>query len=232
MKQKIKALVAAAIVAASIPAQAAYHNGDLLIGFSKAGSSTDYIYDLGTFSSLTEGASWDLSAALNSNFSTNLNGVSWGVVGSLVSGSHVYQTTDGSSFPLNGGDFASVKTAISSIGSVGNGSPFTGAGTSAIIDRSAANSWANQTATSGLTTYFLPNASNPNVVTPSTFTSGSSYAALWDSVTPGGLQHDAGSFTLSSVGLVTYVPEPSSAALAAAGLALVSLRKLFRRNNA
>jgi len=70
------------------------------------------------------------------------------------------------------------------------------------------------------------------VVTPSTFTSGSSYAALWDSVTPGGLQHDAGSFTLSSVGLVTYVPEPSSAALAAAGLALVSLRKLFRRNNA
>jgi hypothetical protein len=73
MKKTSKlALAAAAALAVAASAHAQYTDGDLLVGFS--GGTSDFIYDLGQVSSLTQGQTWDLGASLGTAFGV----IGWG----------------------------------------------------------------------------------------------------------------------------------------------------------
>ncbi len=89
------AVLATAGVAFGVTAHAAttsYSAGDLFIGFTKTGSSSDYLVDIGQASNFTSQTSWttvtlslgnvatDLAATFGSDWATN-SAVSWGVVG-------------------------------------------------------------------------------------------------------------------------------------------------------
>ena len=76
MKNQTKAtLIAIAIAGATAASHAAAYNNDLIIGFSST-SGNDLLYDLGSFSSLSQGETWNLSALLSGY---NLSTVNWGV---------------------------------------------------------------------------------------------------------------------------------------------------------
>ena len=79
------ALLAASAIALAASAQAQYVNGDLLVGFT--GGSQDFIYDLGQFSTLTLGKTWNIGPA---------RGTEFGIVGALNSGSHIFATSSDS----------------------------------------------------------------------------------------------------------------------------------------
>jgi hypothetical protein len=85
MKKTSKyALLTASVLAVAASAQA-YSNGDLLIGFT--GGSSDFIYDLGNVSLLSQGESWTIGSSLGAQF---------GVVGALNSGSQIFATSSDS----------------------------------------------------------------------------------------------------------------------------------------
>src|ERR1017187_441324 len=127
MKHLLKnLLIATATVAVAASAQAQYHNGDLLLGFTQAGAANDYILDLGSLASLSDGQTWNLGTTLNGNVA-NLNNLSWGVLGALSAGGNIFSTTDGTATPNPFTSYNTIKTPIISLGNIGANSPFTGA---------------------------------------------------------------------------------------------------------
>lgn len=78
-------LSAAAALGVAVSAQAQYVNGDLLLGFT--GGTSDFILDLGPYSSLTVGQTWNVGAN---------QGTQFGVVGALNLGQIIYATSSDS----------------------------------------------------------------------------------------------------------------------------------------
>jgi hypothetical protein len=211
MKQTSKyALVAAAALAAAASAQA-YTQGDLLVGFD--GGSSDFIYDLGQFSSLTAGETWTIGTSLGTRF---------GVVGAstIASGSHIFSTSFDSAQNgyLQGGNYQTAKANIGTI----NGT--LSSGLSRTTTSADTTGWTFQTdqpaGTPGNT--FQNNYYNPNVSASAT--------AYFFSNTPFETSPTLdGSFTYNAAsGVLTFsaVPEPSTYGLFAGfGLLALALRR-------
>ncbi len=86
MNRILKTLVVTAALAAAASAQAQqYADGDLLVGF--AGSGNDFIYDLGSVTSLSPGETWTVGASAGTQF---------GVVGALFNLTHHLRDHGGS----------------------------------------------------------------------------------------------------------------------------------------
>src|SRR5262245_37110675 len=83
MKMQIKsALLAIAVAAAAVSAQAATYNGDLILGFT-VGTGNDLEFDIGPITALNSGDNWNLSSLLGP---LNVSSVKWGVVGTVNAG--------------------------------------------------------------------------------------------------------------------------------------------------
>jgi hypothetical protein len=219
------ALLAAIALAVATPAQAATYTGDLLIGFTSQ-SGSDFIFDLGQASSLTDGQTFNLSSALSS---FNLNTVNWGIIGDKnVSGVRTAWTTTSGTTPNtvpNTTTWGSLDTATKSIY---QNFPVGGAGDSFTILATDDNSWNQQTINGSLTTQYHNAYENPNLV-------GLGSESFYSLVANGSAPTLAGNFTLDSGGIVTFtataVPEPGTyGLLAGAGLLVLSFRRQFVRS--
>ena len=228
MKNFHKAAVLAAIGLASLSAstEAATYNGDLIIGFSGTGSSSDLIYDLGSASSLFDGEQWTLGSLLSG---IDLTTVMWGVIGDVNSGSPrtAWTTTGGVVPPAvpGAGTVNAINTSLKSI--YQNVGPNAGAGNYAVVLTSDDNSWKSQTIAPSLVTQYKNVYGDPNVT-------GLTTASLF--LTPGNNSVPTllGTFSLAANGTVTYnvtpVPEPGTyGLLAVGGLVVLALRSQFRR---
>jgi hypothetical protein len=203
--------VAALGVAASAHAQ--YVNGDLLVGFT--GGTSDFIYDLGSYSSLALGQSWNLGANLGTQF---------GVVGAQNLGKHIYATSsdsaEGSFYP--GAFFNQARANVTTIAGGLT------AGNSRTPDPSDTTSWTYQTAQAAGTpgNTFQNNFFNPNTLTGTA-------AYFFDNDTINGTVTPENMFTYNSgSGMLTYqvVPEPSTfALLGVMGMAGVTVRRRLAR---
>jgi len=216
-------------------AQAQYNAGDLIVGFT-TGSGNDVVYDLGTFSSLVNGETWNISSTLSGAGHANLNNLNWGVVGAQSTGasgslktSYATVPTGQAAIPANvpsTGTFSSIATAVNTIGQFITSGP---SGTDAASD---AASWNGETIVGGSSTYFnvygsgTPNL--PNSTTSASFTSGSvveDFYGVKANNTAGTL---LGTFTFDSTGTLSFtaVPEPSTyGLLAGLGLMVVTIRR-------
>jgi hypothetical protein len=206
-------LSAVAALGVAIPAQAQYVNGDLLAGFT--GGSSDFILDLGQFSSLTLGKTWNVGANA---------GTAFGVVGALNLGQIIFATS--SSSTENGfnpqGLFTSTRADVATLA---QGSLT--AGLSATLAPSLTYSWTYQTAqppgTPGKS--FENDFFNPNVNVGST-------AYFFGNANNGTMAPD-NAFTYNSVsGQLSYnaIPEPGTLSLLAVmGVAGLAVRRCLVR---
>jgi len=220
---KLAALaVATGLVAASAQA-ASYPNGDLIVGFTSA-SGNDFVYDLGSESSLVNLDSWDLSSYLGSFTLTSVN---WGVIGDSTSSHTLYTTTDGSYTPATFTSSGLVTKLNGATQTIYNNFSASGAGNSASIDSSSSSSWNIETLNPGTGPNQYQNAyENPNAV-------GEVSDILYSVQNNGSDPATVGYFSLGSAGVLTFdaVPEPSTIGLlTGAGLLMVALRNKFRRN--
>ena len=209
MKHILKTVLSAAAafgVAAS--AQAQYVNGDLLVGFR--GGATDFILDIGPYSSLTPGKSWTVGSNLGSEF---------GIVGSLNSGQRIYATS--ASATENGFSPLGLFTAArADVATLGNGLTL---GASRTVSPSETTSWTYQTARPAGSPgkSFENDFFNPNV-------SAGSVAYLFDNAN-NGTATPANAFSYDAIsGTLKYevIPEPGSWALLGIGvLALYGFRR-------
>jgi hypothetical protein len=216
-----RTLLATLGAAAFSAAQAATYTGDLLVGFTSQ-SGNDVIYDLGQFSALTGGESWDLSSLLGG---FNLSTVSWGVVGDRnVSGTRLAWTTTSGTLPnpvantAMWGNIDAADKGLYSNFAVG------GAGTYLMITATDDNSWNEQTLNGTLPTAYHNVYQNPNLVGPST-------ASLFSSVADNSDPTLVGTFTLNANGGLSFVAVPEPAAwslLGGAGLLAFALRRPLR----
>lgn len=230
------ATIGTAIVAS---AHAQYANGDLIIGFT-SGAGNDVVYDVGAFSSLFNGETWNLNPTLTTTPGSyaNLNNLNWGLVGAQslgLSGSlkTVYSTVPHgqASIPANvpsSGTFATVATAVNTIGQFITTGP---AGTDAASD---AASWNGETIVGGSGTYFnvygSATLSDPNSTTPASFTSGAVAEDLYGVKANNTAGTLLGTFTFDSTGTLTFsaVPEPSTCSLfAAMAFLILAVRRRF-----
>ena len=207
-------------------AQAQYSSGDLIVGFT-SGSGNDLVYDIGRYSNLTDGQTWNLNSALtiSPGSYTTLGNLNFGVLGALslglsASSKTVYSTVpDGQGIvPVNIPNstlFNGIRTSVDTIGQ------FITSGPAGIDGASDPASWNGETIVGGSGTYFnnygSATSSDPNSTTPATFNTGSVvedlYAVKADN-TPGTL---LGTFTFDSSGSLTFnaspVPEPTALSL-------------------
>ncbi len=217
MRNLFKAAITALALAAASSVQA-YNYGDLLVGFD--GGSTDFVLDLGKFSGLTLGQTWNLGAA----FGQNDLGSHFGVVGasSGLSSGHIYST---SPFIDQGGfGGGNNQAASANVVTLGTGISAGQGRTPTPVDSTGWFMQTDQTAgTPG--NYFFNNYLNPNV-------SVGSAAYLFDNA-PGGSATAANVFTYDSTsGILTYapVPEPGSFSLLAFfGVLAFTFRRRFAR---
>jgi len=207
-------LCAAAALGAAVSAQAQYNNGDLLLGFT--GGTSDFILDLGPYSSLSLGKTWNVGANLGTQF---------GVVGSLNLGQIIFATSsDSAEGGFNPqGLFTATRADVATLAQ-GSLTP----GASITLNPSLTYSWTYQTdrpaGTPGKSfenDFFNPNV---NVGSPAYFFENSNAGT----VTP------ANAFTYNSTsGELSYqmVPEPGTPSLLAVmGLAGLTVRRgLVRR---
>ena len=208
-------LSAAAALGVAVSAQAQYVNGDLLLGFS--GGTSDFILDLGPYSSLSIDKTWNVGANLGTQF---------GVVGSLNLGQIIFSTSpDSAELSFNPqGLFTATRANVATLA---QGSLTAGA--SVTLSPTLTYGWTYQTdrpaGTPGKSfenDFFNPNV---NVGSPAYFFENGNAG----SVTP------ANEFSYNSAsGELTYqavVPEPGTLSLLAVmGLAgLVVRRALVRR---
>jgi hypothetical protein len=238
MKNTIKAtLVALAVVGVTSGARAAY-SGDLLVGFTTT-TGNDLVYDLGLFTSLTDGETWNMTAPIASTSNSGLlsSSVQWGVIGTKNTGGvrSSWATKVGSAPPAipNTTTFNNIDLDTTSMaGSLGvttTSSP----GTFASEDSSSAtpNSWNQQTISS-------PSAGSYHKVNVNPNTTGSSTVSFYQTISGGTASSLVGTFNFdTSSGILTFdavsVPEPSTYGMfAAAGVLLVGLRNQFRRKQA
>jgi hypothetical protein len=237
MKTSIKTtILAMAGMALMIDAaHAQYSAGDLIVGFT-SGSGNDVVYDLGKFSTFTDGESWNLLASLKSTPGSyaNLNGLNWGVVGAQSTGlsstlKTVYSTVPHgqSTVPVsipNTTTYNGIATSVNTIGQ------FITAGPAGIDVSSDAASWNGETIVGGSGTYFNNYGSatlnNPNSTTPANFTSGSVIEDLYGTKANNSTSALLGTLTFDSTGTLTFsavaVPEPSTYGVLA-GLGLLAL---------
>lgn len=228
MKQLLRIMMqtsAAATLMASA-AYAQYSSGDLVVGFT-SGSGNDLVYDLGKYSTFTDGETWSLNSALtNSPGSyTGFGNLNWGAVGAISLGVSSSQKTVYSTVPHGQGNipvdipntaiFNSIRTSVDTIGQ------FITSGKAGIDSASDPASWNGETIVGGTGTFFnnygstTPN--DPNSLTPASFTGGfvmeDLYAVHADN-TSGTL---LGTFTFDASGTLTFnanpVPEPSTISL-------------------
>jgi len=218
MKNTFKVALASALALGAVtPAAKAYVQGDLLVGFT--GGSSDFIYDLGQASSLTDGETWSLGTSLGTRF---------GIVGasSVANGSHIFSTSfdPAQNGYAQGANYATAKANILTIDN------FITVGQSRTTTPTDTTGWTFQTdqpaGTPGNT--FQNNFYNPNVDVGST-------AYLFDN-TP---NETAGTpdifFTYDATsGTLTFgappVPEPSTAVLGGLGLLAFVLRCRFAKS--
>lgn len=221
MKNRLKkALLAAAGVAAVLPAHATYVSGDLLVGFGQTGAAKDYIYDIGSFSSLTSGEQWNLSTGLSGQFSS-LNNLNFGVVGAVNLTKTIYSTSDGTFSPAEvTSGFNTIKADVATIGQSSV------SGNAVMPPQTVTYSWTYETRQPAGTpgAIFQNDLDNPNVVTPSSFTSGTTTSYLYANDNLGDPGSLVGTFSLDSTGILTFsaVPEPTGCALL--GLGILALR--------
>ena len=210
MKNKLKIALfstACLLAAWSAPAQTNYVNGDLLVGFD--GGTNDLIYDLGQFSALTLGETWNVGPGLGTRF---------GVVGAQSTGRHIYATSfDSAENGFN--PTALYNTASSNIRTISGQPTAVTFGNSRSPSPGDTTGWTYQTdqppATPGNT--FQNNFFNPNVNV-------GSVAYFFDNANTG-VVTPANGFTYDKVGgRLTYaaVPEPGTACLLG-GAALLAL---------
>ena len=237
-------LAFAAAFATSAHAQS-YTSGDLLLGFSEAGASNDYVVNLGlasTFTNASPGSSFtvsdgnigaDLSSSnlFNSGWASN-SSVQFGIVGD--SGTTLFFTAPAGTPALTeraGGTVTSIEGQIASLGSDFDGQTIGTANSSVALIESASggSSWASLSDNGGVAFKYTQTSNIVSNTIPS-----SSVLDLYELVphsgtsTPGTL---LGDFTLSSGGVLTFqaegaaaVPEPSTYALMGAGLAVLFWR--------
>jgi len=227
MKKQTKAtLIALAIVGVAATSHAAAYNNDLIIGFSST-TGNDLLYDLGSFSSLSQGETWNLSSLLGSY---NLNTVNWGVIGNTsqtLQNRTIYTTFNSAPGTVNSGIGSQLNSDTTSIyGNFATG----GQGNSASVDSTTDNSWNHQTLNPTLPGQYKNEYENPNQV-------GVGSINFWTGKASGADLTQDSFFTLDSSGTVTFgtaaVPEPSTYGLfAGAGLLVVCLRNQFRRKQA
>jgi hypothetical protein len=225
MKNAAKMGLAVAALMSAASAQA-YVNGDLYVGFAGGGNgaqgASDYIYDLGHYTALYDGQTWNVGSGRNTQF---------GVVGSFSSGpsvQHIFATS--SDAAESGWDpsytFGSVDPDVRTIAgglSVGN---------FRTTSASDGTGWTAQTiATAPGVTWWNDSGLNPNVSTLAT-------AYLFDNLDNGNngtasavtllgtLSYDSGSGTM-----LYTVPEPSGIALfGGMGALLLAFRRRFARS--
>ena len=220
MKNSYKIALLAALGLASISAKADYTSGDLLVGVYQPGVSQTTYVDIGQFSGLTQGETWDLTTALTAAGLQNLTSTAeFGVVG--VSGSTLWATGVGQT--LSKGSYNNVATAVMSIGN-----------NPAIESTGTSYSWDTQTFNDPPASGTLigggmnVDAALGNQDTLYTDISGTSVGRP-PVLTDGTFTQDS-FFTLTSNGgddVLTYgaVPEPSTyGLLAGAGLLFITLR--------
>jgi hypothetical protein len=202
-------LSAVAALGVAVPVQAQYVNGDLLVGFT--GGSSDFILDLGQFSTLTLGQTWNVGANLGTEF---------GVVGALNFGQVIFATSSSStenSFSPQG----LFTGARADVATLAQGSLTTGL--SATLAPSLTYSWTYQTAQAAGTPgkSFENDFFNPNVNNGST-------AYFFENANNGAVTAE-NSFTYNSAsGELSYqtVPEPGTLSLLAVmGLAWLIVRR-------
>src|SRR5689334_9049852 len=124
---RITMQTSAALSLMASTAHAQYTSGDLVVGFT-LGSGNDLVYDLGKYSTFTDGQTWSLNSALTSapGSYANLNNLNWGVLGTISLGlssslKTVYSTVpDGQgSVPVNVPNtttFNGIRTSVDTIG--------------------------------------------------------------------------------------------------------------------
>src|SRR5262249_19174324 len=141
-------------------AQAAGYNNDLIIGFTST-SGNDVLFDLGSFGSLFDGKTWNLSSLLSGY---DLTTVHWGVVGNTsASGVNrvIYTTFNATPATAGAGTGSSVNTAD---GALYSSFVTAGAGNSATISSTQDNSWNHQTLNPTLPTQYKNAYEDPNMV--------------------------------------------------------------------
>jgi len=229
-KQTKLALLAVAAAAVTSTAQAAYNNGDLLVGFTSQGAANDYIFDIGTYGGIYGGETWSLAGLTGSggNFtSSQFAAANWGLIGALNTGVTATKTiysTLGSSTAGPNEVRNRYNTIAANVLAVGTHSI---AGSAVMIAQadSSGNSWNQQTLNSapGANT-FQNNLDSPDVGTGAA-------AYLWANANLGAPATLLGDFTVSADGSAltfTEVPEPASyGALAGLGLLVIALRRQF-----
>lgn len=82
---RISKLAFVAVSALVITSSSQAGNGELIVGFT--GGSSDFLYDLGAYTSLVSGMTWSLGASRGNGF---------GVVGYQTTGRHIYATSSDS----------------------------------------------------------------------------------------------------------------------------------------
>ncbi len=210
---KTAVLSTAAALGMAASAQAQYVNGDLLVGFS--GGASDFILDLGPYSSFTPNKTWSVGSNLGTEF---------GIVGALNSGQHIYATsadkTENGFSPL--GLFIGARADVATLG---NGLTLGASRTASPADTT---SWTYQTARPADPPgkSFQNDFSNPNVNADTT-------AFLFDNANDGTVT-PINSFSYDSVaGTLKYqvVPEPATLSLLGLGglLAFAARRKLIHK---
>jgi len=219
MKLKYKTLLVTAALSAAVSAQAAY-NGDLLVGFSKAGVADTLVYDIGSFSSLYNGEQWSLGSQLTGAGFAGGSGVSYGVVGFNFSSQTIYATLDPNS-PTPDTTFLDFNTTRAAISTLGNNQ-----GAVSIALGGGAD-WNTETISGTGATTFVQNFANPNAAQPDV-------ATLYALATDGSATQTAFlNFSLASDGTLTYgtavVPEPSTFACASIGFLLLAFRRRFAK---
>jgi hypothetical protein len=223
MKRTSKfALLSAAALAAAGTVKAA--PGDLLVGVYNPAVANTYVADIGSFSSLYAGETWDLSAGLTSaGFTTGgggtIGGANFGVVGYSLNGSTLYLTTGSGGKPdLSNSDWGTAAGYVDGMNANTGVQPVSTTG-------GASDDWYTQTINQYNQTGNLIGALggyNVNGTQPgnATLVSEDQFA-----------NKPSGSFdyfTLSTSGILTYVPEPSAISFAGLGFLVLALRR-FRK---